>query len=104
MMIVAVLRYSNWAWISGTGYVYVCAFLSSAVEDLLSAYTSCLDSHDHSVVMATVNAVPELVLLCSSQEANQLLSRLFHLATQSFINCTPHLLQAVDACTRHVFQ
>ena len=78
--------------------------LCSAVESLLSAYTSCLESHDHSVVTATVNVVPELVLLCPAPSANQLLRRLFHLSTQSFIDCTPELLQAVDACTRHVFQ
>ena len=78
--------------------------LFSSIETLLSAYTSCLESHDYSVVMATARAVPDLVLLCPAQSAHHLLRRLFQLATHSFINCTPELLQAVDACTRHVFQ
>jgi integrator complex subunit 1 len=76
----------------------------SAVEGLLSIYMSCLESHDHSVVMAAVGVVPELVLLCPSREASRLLQKLFRLATHSFMNCTPQLLRAVEACTTHVFQ
>jgi hypothetical protein len=76
----------------------------SAVEALLPTYLSCLKSHDHSVVMATVGVVPELVLLCPSREGSRLLQRLFRLASHNFMNCTPELLQAVEACTRHIFQ
>ena len=78
--------------------------LCSAVEALLPTYLSCLKSHDHSVVMATVGVVPELVLLCPSREGSRLLQRLFRLASHNFMNCTPELLQAVEACTRHIFQ
>ena len=78
--------------------------LCSAVEALLPTYLSCLKSHEHSVVMATVGVVPELVLLCPSREASRLLQRLFRLSGHSFMDCTPQLLQAVEACTRHVFQ
>ncbi|CAI8035496.1 Integrator complex subunit 1 [Geodia barretti] len=76
----------------------------SAVEALLPTYLSCLKSHDHSVVMATVGVVSELVLLCPSREGSRLLQRLFRLASHNFMNCTPELLQAVEACTRHIFQ
>ena len=74
------------------------------MENLLPAYLSCLESHDYSVVMAMVAVVPDLVLMCQAEGACSLLKKLFQLATLSFFDCTPDLLKAVEACTKHTFQ
>ena len=36
----------------------------STVEEVLPSLLSCLESHDHSVVMAAVSSVCDIALLC----------------------------------------
>ena len=43
-------------------FVYLC--FCSSVAKIFPSYIRCLESNDHSVVMATMKSVPELVLLC----------------------------------------
>ena len=85
-------------------HVHTHTHTHSAMDNLLPAYIACLESHDHTVVMGTVAVVPDLVLLCQTQGACLLLWKLFQLATRFFYDCTPDLLRAVEACTRHTFQ